>query len=151
ELSWSDSHSITDRTNDFAVAVQFEELSILTARHPWIAVRVELKRANEVSHLHRLQKFSIAAVHDDSILLAIPNPYVAVRRVNRESVHRIELSLSHTVAIPLTNELPGLIEMDDARRAKVIGGIVRICIIGTLVRVTFTNVDIAVSSKGDHH
>ena len=41
--------------------------------------------------------------------------------------------------------------MDDARDAEIVGGIIGVGIIGTFVRMTLANIDIAVLSEGDHH
>ena len=151
ELAGSDAHAVADRAEHFAVAIQLQELAILTARHPWVALRIELERANEISHLHRLEEFAVAGVDDDSILLAVADPDVAVCGIDGESMNRIEFSLADTVAIPLVDEFAVLIQMDDARRADIVGRIVGIGIIGALVRMTLADIDIAVPSEGDHH
>src|SRR2546425_3385821 len=108
ELSGSDPHSVTDRSEHLASQVQLQELAILTARHPWIAVRVKMEGANEVSRLHRFKELAIAAIDDDAILLAVADPDIAVRRINGEPMDRVEFSLSDTVSVPLIDEFAGL-------------------------------------------
>ena len=124
ELAGSDPHSVTDRTEHLAIPVQLQELAILSARHPRVAVRVKMEGANEVSHLHRLEEFAVAAIDDDTILLAVANPDITVCGVNGQPMDRVEFSLSDTVAVPLIDEFAALIEMDDARDAQIIGRIV---------------------------
>ena len=63
----------------------------------------------------------------------------------------VELSLSDLVAVPLIDELAVLVEMDDPRGAEVVGRIVRIGVVGALVRMALADIDIAVRRKGDHH
>ena len=80
-------------------AIELQELAILPARHPWLAVRVEVERADEVSHLHRLEELPVARIDDDPILLAVADPDVAVGGIDGEAMSRAELSLSHLVAV----------------------------------------------------
>jgi hypothetical protein len=39
ELPESDTHSVSYRAEHFAIPIDLQELTILTARHPWLAVR----------------------------------------------------------------------------------------------------------------
>src|SRR5580700_10068931 len=64
-------------------------------------------------------------------------------------MNHAEFSMSDAVAIPLIDELAGLIEMDYARRSYVVGGVVGTGVIGTFVRVALTNVDVTVGSEGE--
>ena len=66
-------------------------------------------------------------------------------------MRRAELSLSHLVAVPLIDELAVLVEVNDPRGADVVGRVVRIGVVGALVRVPLADVDVAVRSEGDHH
>src|SRR2546427_257263 len=110
-----------------------------------------MEGANEVSHLHRSEELAVATIDDDTVLLAVADPDIAVCGINGEPMNRIEFSLSDTVAIPLIDEFAGLIEMDDARGANVVGRIARIGVVGALVRVTLADIDIAILSESDHH
>jgi hypothetical protein len=99
-------------------------LAILTACHPWIPVGVKPECANEIPHLHRFEEFAVAAVDDNSILLAVTDPDIAICWIYREPMNGIELSGADTVTVPLVDELARLIKMDDSRYAKIIGCIV---------------------------
>src|SRR5438552_5330051 len=66
ELAGPYTHSVTDRAEHFSVPVQLQELAILAARHPWLAVRIKIKGAHEVSHLHRLEELAVAGIDDDA-------------------------------------------------------------------------------------
>ena len=66
----------------------FQELAILTARHPRIAMRIKMQGTNEVPPLHGSEEFPIAGIDNDSILLAISNPDVAGYRIHGEPVYR---------------------------------------------------------------
>src|SRR5262245_16671661 len=91
--------------------------------------------ANEVSHLHRFEELAVGVIHDDTILLAVADPDIAICRVNGEPMSRVEFSLSDTVSIPLTDESAGLVQVDYARNAQGVGGIVGVCVIGTFIGV----------------
>src|SRR5439155_23077418 len=104
---------VTDRTEHPAIPIQLQELAILTARHPWLAVRVEIEGAHEVSHLHRFEEGAVSRIDDDPVFLAVADPDIAVCRIDGEPVGRAELSLSHLVAVPLIDECAALIEVDD--------------------------------------
>src|SRR3989442_5699448 len=67
ELAGSYTHSVSDRTEYLAIPIQLQELAILTARHPWLAVRVEIEGAHEVSHLHRFEELAVARIDDDTV------------------------------------------------------------------------------------
>src|ERR1700737_5430453 len=71
ELPRPYTHSVTDRAEYLTIPIQLQELAILPARHPWLAVRVKIEGANEVSHLHRFDKLPAAAIDDDTIFLAV--------------------------------------------------------------------------------
>src|SRR6185295_10448116 len=60
-----------------------------------------------------------------------------------------EPSWSYAVAIPLIDEFAGLIQMNHARGAQVVGGVAGIGVIGAFVRMTFADVDIAIWSEGE--
>ena len=112
---------------------------------------VEIKRAHQVSHLHRPEEFSVAAVDDDAIFLAVANPDIAVCRIDGEPMGRAEFSLAHLVAVPLIDELAVLVDTDDPRGADIVGGIIGIGIVWTLVGVTLPDVYVAVRSERHHH
>src|SRR5262245_31894177 len=78
ELPGPDTHAVADRTEHPSIPIQLQELTILTAGHPRLAVRVEIQRAHEVSHLHRLEQRAVAGVDDDPVFLAIADPDVAI-------------------------------------------------------------------------
>src|SRR5689334_22651345 len=86
KLSQANAHAIADGTDNPAVPVQFQELAVLTAGHPGVATRVELKCANKISHLHRPEELSVAAVNDDAVLLTIADPDVTIRRIHSKAV-----------------------------------------------------------------
>ena len=65
-----------------------------------------------------------ARIDDDPIFFAVADPDVAVVGIDGEAVCRAEFSLSHLVAEPLIDEPAVLVEMNDPRRADVVGGIV---------------------------
>src|SRR6266508_5538079 len=77
ELPGPDTHAVADRPENLAIPVQLQELAILSGRHPGLAVRVEIQRAHEVSHLHRLEERAIRGIDDDAIFLAVADPDVA--------------------------------------------------------------------------
>ncbi len=52
-------HAVSDRTEYLAVSIQLQELTVLPRRHPRIAVRVEVQRAHQVPHLHRLEERAV--------------------------------------------------------------------------------------------
>jgi len=72
-------------------------------------------------------------------------------RIDGEPVRRAEFSRSDLVAVPLADEFAVLVDADDPRRADGVGGIIRIGVVGTLVRVPLADVDVAVRREGDHH
>ena len=104
-----------------AIPVELQELAVLAARHPRLAVRVEIQRAHQISHLHRLEELAVAGIDDDPILLAVADPDIAVVGIDGEPVGRAEFSLPDLVAVPLIDELAVLVEVDDPRRADVVG------------------------------
>src|SRR5580693_6300139 len=67
ELAGADTHSVADRNEYPPVAVQLQELAILSARHPWLAVRVKIEGTDEVSHLHGLEELALAGIDDDPV------------------------------------------------------------------------------------
>src|SRR5439155_1206098 len=71
ELTGPYTHSVADRTEYLAIPIQLQELSILTARHPWLAARVKIEGANEVSHLHRFEELAVSRIDDDTIFLPV--------------------------------------------------------------------------------
>src|SRR5262245_5427778 len=60
ELPGADAHAVADGSENLAVTIHFQELAVLAARHPWLAVGVEIQRAHEISHLHRLEELARA-------------------------------------------------------------------------------------------
>jgi hypothetical protein len=88
ELSRSDTHPVTNSSDNSSIPVQFQELAILSACHPRVAVRIEMERANEISHLHRSEELPIAAVDDNPILFPVADPDIAVCRINRQPMDR---------------------------------------------------------------
>jgi hypothetical protein len=121
ELAGADTHSVTDRTEYFSIAVQLQELAILSARHPWLAVRVKIEGADEVSHLHGLDEPAVARIDDDTVFLAVANPDIAVAGINGEPMDRAEFPLSDLVAVPLIDEPAVPIEVDDPRGTDIVG------------------------------
>jgi hypothetical protein len=77
-LTGANPHSIADRAEHFAIPIELQELTVLAAGHPWIAVRVEPERADKISHLHRPEELPVRTVHDNAILLAIADPDVSI-------------------------------------------------------------------------
>jgi hypothetical protein len=61
-MNWplADPHAVADRSEDLAGAIELQELAVLSARHPRLAVRVEIQGAHEISHLHRPEKPAVA-------------------------------------------------------------------------------------------
>src|SRR5262249_25476344 len=119
EMTRSDTHTVTDRADDTSVAIQLQELAVLSACHPWIAVGIEMECADEISHLHGSQELAIGTVDDDSILLPVADPDVTVGGIDCEPMGRVEFTLSDTVAVPLINELTGFIQVNDASYAEI--------------------------------
>src|SRR5215510_297962 len=74
ELSGADAHAVANRPEYFSVSIELQELTILSARHPTLTVRVEIERAHEISHLHRSQELPVARIDHDSVFLAIADP-----------------------------------------------------------------------------
>ncbi len=62
-----------------------------------------------------------------------------------------ELPVVDVVAIPLADELAGPVQLDDARRARLIGGIGRLGVVGALIAMALGDVDVAVPAEGEHH
>src|SRR5687768_4304941 len=151
ELAVADAHAVPDCADDVAVPGHLQELPVLAARHPRIAFRVEVQRAHQVSHLHRLQEFTVSRIDDDAVILAVTDPDVAVRGIDCEPVCRVELAWSDFVAEPLILELAVLVEMDNPRSADVVRRILRVGVVWALVPMSFADVDVAVRREGDHH
>src|SRR5688572_1442736 len=82
ELSRTDAHAVADRTHDLAGAIQFEELAVLAAAHPGIALRIEMKGADQITGLQGAQELAVAAIDDDAILLAIADPDIAIAGID---------------------------------------------------------------------
>src|SRR6185369_14764318 len=70
ELTVSDTHAVADCAEHPSIPIQLQELAVLTARHPRLAVRVEVQGTYEIPHLHRLEKLAVARVDDDPVFLA---------------------------------------------------------------------------------
>src|SRR5262245_52914094 len=124
ELPVADAHAVSDGAEHVAVPIQFQKLAVLTAGHPWLSVRIEIQRAHEIPHLHRLEKLALSRIDDDAVFLAVADPDVAIGRIDGESVRRAELPLPYFVAIPLVDELAVLVETNDPRRPEVVGRII---------------------------
>src|SRR5258708_38018210 len=110
ELTGPDPHAVANRTEDRAIPAQPQELAILTAGHPWLAVPVKVESTHEVSHLHRLEEPAVARIDDDAIFLPVADPDIAVGRIDGEPMGRTDFSLSHFVAVPFIDECAVLIE-----------------------------------------
>src|SRR5207247_7362282 len=124
ELAGPHTHAVPDRADDLAVPIQLQELAILAARHPRLAVRIEIEGAHEVSHLQCLEKFSVARIDDDPIFLAVADPDVTIRGIDGEPMCRAEFSLSHLVPVPLIDEFAVLVEVDDPRGAEIVDRVI---------------------------
>src|SRR5262249_17998236 len=124
ELSGADPHAVADGADHGAVPIELQELAVLTAGHPRLTVRVEVERAHEISHLHRLEELAVTRINDDAVFLAVAHPDVAVGRIDGEAMRRAELPLPHLIAVPLIDELAVLVETHDPRGAKVVGRVV---------------------------
>src|SRR5712692_2905051 len=104
ELTGPYTHSVADRTEYLAIPIQLQELSILTARHPWLAARVKIE--------------------GDAVFFAVADPDIAVCGIDGEPMGRAEFSLSHFVAVPLIDESAVLIEVDDPCGAEIVGRVI---------------------------
>src|SRR5580704_6372205 len=124
ELADADTHSVPDRTEYSAIAVQLQELAILSARHPWLAVRVKVEGAHEVSHLHGFEEPAVARIDDDTVFLAVADPDLTVCGINGEPMDRAEFPWSDLIPVPLIDEGAVLVEVYDPRCPDVVGRII---------------------------
>src|SRR5262245_28635284 len=76
ELTRTDAHAVADRTEHFPGAIQLQELPVLPRCHPRLAVRIEVERAHQIPHLHRLEEPAVTRVDDDAVFLAVADPDV---------------------------------------------------------------------------
>src|SRR5688572_12016609 len=115
ELSVADAHAIADRTENLPAAIHLQKLPVLAACHPRLPMRIEIQRAYEISHLHRLQKFAVARIDDDAVVLTVADPDVPSGRIDSEAVCRVELALPDFVTEPLVLEFAVLVDMNNPR------------------------------------
>src|ERR1700722_15911466 len=111
---------------------------------------IEFERAHQISCLNCFEELAVRGVDNDTILLAISNPDVAVGRVHSESMDHAEFSLSDVVAIPLIEKTAVLIKVNHPSSARLVRWIVRVSVVGAFVSVTFADVNVAVRGEGDH-
>src|SRR5579864_6923805 len=111
-------------------------------------MRVKGDGAHEVSHLDGLDELPVGGINDKTIFLTVAQPHVAGLGIDGDAMDHAEFSLSDAVAIPLIDKFAVLVEVDYARGADVVGRITGIGVIGALVRMTLSDVDIAIGSEG---
>jgi hypothetical protein len=124
ELAGADTHSVTDRTEYFSIAVELQELAILSARHPGLAVRVKVEGADEVSHLHGFEELAVARIDDDTVFLAVADPDITVSGINREPMDGAEFPWSDLIPVPLIDEGAVPVEVYDPRSPDIVGRII---------------------------
>src|SRR5579862_6965137 len=113
---------------------------------------VKMQRANEVPHLDGPDKMAVCGIDDDPKVLAVADPNVAGYRIHRRPMGAVEFPRSAIVTIPLIDEIAILIEVQYARDADLVGGIVRRNVVGALVPVTFEDINIvAARTEPDSH
>ncbi len=66
-------------------------------------------------------------------------------------MRRAELALSNFVTEPLTEKAAILVETNDSRGTDVVHRIVCICVVGTFIRVSLADIDVAIATERDHH
>ena len=93
--------------------------------------------------MNRFEELAICVVDDESIFLPIGDIHVAVVGVDGNPVDHAEVPLAGMVAKPLIDEFAVLIEMQHARGADLVRRRF-VGVVGTLVRVTLADIDIAV-------
>ena len=115
ELALAGARSVAHGSEDVAILINLQELAILTARHPEIALRVEIDGARQVSHLNRPDEFAVCRIDDEAIFLPVTYPHIAILGIHGDAMGHAEFSLSDAVAVPLLDEPAALIEVDDTR------------------------------------
>src|SRR5579863_5808929 len=114
--------------------------------NPNIIFGIEANGTDKIPELHSFDKFSIAAINNEAVLLAVAQPHIASPWIDRDAVHHGEFSRSPAVTIPLIDEPSVLVEMDYACAATIVRGR-QTDVVRTFVRVTFAYECIAIGRK----
>src|SRR5580692_7365271 len=114
---------------------------------PWLTLLVKIRGANEVLHGERSDEPAVLVIDDDAIIFPVANPYIAVCGIDSGSMGIVEFSRTRRIPKPLIDEFAILVEVNHARGANIVERISRIDVIGTLVSVTFEDVDVTVGTE----
>src|SRR6185437_16417835 len=150
-LSRPTARAISHRAQHGAIAIQFQQLTVLAAGHPEVSVTVETNGAHQIAHLDGAAENTALGVNHQAILFTVADPDVAILRVYGHAVRHAELALADAVAEPLIDELAGPVQVDDAGRTDIAGRISGIGIVRAFIGMAFRDEHIAFAREGDHH
>src|SRR4029079_4885347 len=86
KMAGADAHAVADGAHHLAGPVQLEELAVLAAAHPGIALGIEMDGADQVAHLQGAQELAVAAIDHDAILLAVADPDIAIAGIDGQAM-----------------------------------------------------------------